>query len=167
VAGGLLRAVGNVLGGALHGAGDSAYELQEAVGGAQHDRALREAVAEIKPKFNQCRRCGRWVCQVVCWNPERSLCKECAPVLAEEMASAQAEAVAEQVTARIRETDLVGAMDVTAPAAAQCAKCGATIQGGRFCAECGAPVAPKDVCPGCGAKVPTGARFCPECGARM
>jgi len=166
VAGGLLRAVGNVLGGALSGAGASAYELQEAVGGAQHDRALRGAVAEIKPKFNQCRRCGRWVCQVVCWNPERSLCKECAPVLAEEMASAQAEAVADQVSNRIRESDLIGDMDVTAQAAAQCLKCGATVLGGRFCAECGAPVVATGTCGKCRAKVPEGARFCPECGSR-
>ena len=55
-----------------------------------HDQALSAAVAEIKPRFSQCRRCGHWVCKDVCWNRAKGLCKECAPVLEEEAASAQA-----------------------------------------------------------------------------
>jgi len=166
VAGGLLRAVGDVFGGALGNVGDSALEIQRSVGGTQHDRALRDAVSEIKPLFNQCRRCGRWVCQEVCWNEARGLCKECAPVLAEEMASAQAEAMAEQASDRIRQSDMIGDMDVSATAVARCPACGATSQGGKFCAECGERLAPESTCAGCGAALTTPTRFCPECGAR-
>src|SRR5436305_15296231 len=49
MAGGLLRAAGGLLGGVLGNAGNSAYEIQRAVGGPAHDNALREAVQEIKP----------------------------------------------------------------------------------------------------------------------
>lgn len=66
MAGGFLRAAGGLLGGVLGSAGDSAYEVQRAIGGPAHDKALREAVQEIKPLFKQCRRCGKWVCQEIC-----------------------------------------------------------------------------------------------------
>jgi hypothetical protein len=168
VAGGLLRAAGGLFGGVLGSAGGSAYEIQQAVGGPAHDNALREAVEEIKLLFHQCRRCGKWVCKPVCWNDEKGLCKECAPVLGEEIASAQAEAAKEQVIEKARNTDLIADVDIAAPAAAQCPKCGAATQGGKFCPDCGAPLAPKERhCTGCGSKIKEGSKFCPDCGAKV
>ena len=78
-AGSLLRAAGNMFGGWLNSAGNSAYELQRAVGGKAHDEALQNAVAEGKEHFHQCSRCGRWVCPEVCWNAAAGQCEECAP----------------------------------------------------------------------------------------
>src|SRR5579871_5051578 len=73
VAGGLLRAAGSIFGGALGGVSDAAYNMQRAIGGPQHDAALREAVEECKPLFVQCKRCGHWVCEAICWNGEKGL----------------------------------------------------------------------------------------------
>src|SRR5687767_2578648 len=56
-AGGLLRAAGDIFGGILGSAGNSAYEIQRAVGGTAHDSALKAAVEEVKPNFTQCVRC--------------------------------------------------------------------------------------------------------------
>jgi hypothetical protein len=167
MAGGFLRAAGGLLGGVLGNAGNSAYEIQRAVGGSAHDNALREAVEEIKPLFNQCRRCGKWICKTICWNDEKGLCKECAPVLAEELASAQAVAGRDQVFEKARATDQTQGLDVTVQTAAQCPNCGAATTGAKFCAECGTNLAAKTNCDGCGAEIKAGAKFCPECGARV
>lgn len=166
VAGGLLRAAGGMLGGLLGDAGNSAYEVQRAVGGPAHDKALREAVAEIMPLFVQCKRCGKWMCKGVCWNPERGLCKECAPVLAEELSSAQATVARDQIIEKATESDQTQGADVNVQTAATCPKCGAATAGGKFCPECGAPLMAKTMCGSCGAKIPTGAKFCPDCGAK-
>ncbi len=166
IAGGFLRAAGGFLGGALGNVGNSAYEIQKMVGGPAHDNALREAVQEIKPLFNQCRRCGQWVCQHVCWNTDKGLCKNCAPVLAEEAASAQAAAARDQITEKAYASDQTQGLDVSQQTAAQCPKCGAASTGGKFCGECGAPLVAKVHCTECGAKIPAGAKFCPDCGAK-
>src|SRR5512132_3711868 len=49
----------NLFGGLFSRVASSAYEVQRAVGGPAHDAALAEAVAEIKPLFRQCTRCGQ------------------------------------------------------------------------------------------------------------
>ena len=167
MAGGFLRAAGGLLGGVLGSAGNSADEIQRAVGGPAHDNALREAVQEIKPLFNQCRRCGKWVCKTICWNNDKGLCKECAPVLAEELASAQAVAGQQQIFEKARASDQTLGLDVNVQTAAQCPNCGAATTGAKFCAECGQNLAPKSNCSGCGAEMAAGAKFCPECGTRV
>src|SRR6185295_15811797 len=86
----------NLLGGIFGRVSDTAYEIQRAVGGPAHDAALKEAVAEIRPLFKQCTRCGRWVCGPVCFNERAGLCEYCAPDMDEEIASAQAEAAKQQ-----------------------------------------------------------------------
>src|SRR5215217_5178417 len=93
--GSLLRAAGDLFGGWLSSAGNSAYELQRAVGGKAHDEALQKAVEEGKTHFHQCSRCGRWVCPEVCWNASAGQCEECAPDYQEELASAHAHAKAD------------------------------------------------------------------------
>jgi len=167
MAGGLLRAAGGLFGGILGSAGNSAYEVQRAVGGHAHDSALQEAVAEIRPLFVQCTRCGTWVCHQVCWNADKGLCKQCAPDLTEELSSAQAHAATEQVNVKVREVDQTGGVDVAMQTSARCPSCGAQTQGGKFCLECGASLLPKTECPSCHAKLQAGAKFCAECGHRL
>ena len=95
IAGEVMRAAGNILGGLFGRASHGSYEIQRAVGGPEHDHALEAAVAEIKPLFVQCKRCGNWVCQQICWNAAKSLCKACAPIMQRELAAAQAEIAVE------------------------------------------------------------------------
>lgn len=167
VAGGLLRGAGDLLGGVFGRAASGAYDVQRAVGGPAHDSALKEAVEEIRPLFLQCKRCGQWVCKEICWNAERSLCKNCAPILQRELAAKQASITVEQAEQKLREQDLTEGVNLKATAAVLCPKCGAEGQGGKFCPECGASMVPKTECPKCGAKVSAGVKFCGECGNKM
>lgn len=168
VAGGLLQAAGNLFGGVLGRAGDSAFEIQRTVGGKAHDEALRKAVEEGKVHFKQCSRCGKWVCPENCWNAKRGLCEECAPDLEEEMAAAQATATKEQVWEKARTgVDYTKDLDFATEAVALCPQCGAKTQGAKFCPECGVKLRAKSDCPKCGASVEGGAKFCPECGNKM
>lgn len=168
VAEGFLRAAGSIFGGALGGVSDAAYNIQRAVGGPQHDAALRAAVEECKPLFTQCHRCGQWVCGQVCWNAEKALCKECAPDFGEEVASAQAQAAKQQLYSKAMETDMTRSVNMTDERAAHCPQCGAAVSGtGKFCTECGAALAaPKRFCGECGGQMEAGAKFCPGCGAK-
>jgi hypothetical protein len=165
-AGSLLRAAGDLFGGVFGQAGHSAYEIQQAVGGKAHDDALAVAVEEAKPNFTQCVRCGHWVCNEVCWNPQRGLCTQCAPKTEVEIAAAQSEAQVEQIREKVRATDQTKGLDLDREMVARCPKCKAETQGARFCPECGEPLAPRDACGSCGAKLLAKAKFCPECGAK-
>jgi hypothetical protein len=162
-----IEAAGRMFGGLFSRAASSAYEVQRAVGGPAHDAALKRAVEEIRPLFRQCTRCGRWICEPVCFNRKQGLCEDCAPDLDQEIAAAQAEAAREQVHQKAREHDWLGNRDIAAPALAQCPACGAQAGGGKFCPECGAPVAAKRKCRACGTEVPATAKFCPDCGSRF
>jgi len=162
----LLRGAGNLLGGVFGRAASGTYEVQKAVGGPAHDDALKEAVEEIRPLFLQCKRCGKWVCKDICWNAERALCKNCAPILQRELAAKQASITVEQAEEKLRQQDLTEGVDLKAQAAVLCPKCGAEAKGGKFCAECGAPISPKSECSRCGAKMSSTDKFCPECGQK-
>ena len=122
---------------------------------------------EIKPLFLQCKRCGKWVCKDICWNTERALCKNCAPILQRELAAKQASITVEQAEEKLRQQDLTEGVDLKAQAAVLCPKCGAEAKGGKFCPECGAAISPKAECPRCGAKVDPKDKFCPECGQKI
>ena len=165
-AGSLLRAAGDMFGGVFGQAGHSAYEIQRAVAGKAHDDALEEAVEEVKPHFTQCVRCGKWVCNEICWNPERGLCSGCAPQTEEEIAAAQAEAQVEQIREKVRTKDQTAGVDLDRKMVARCPQCKAQTSGGKFCPECGANLAPRDECRQCQAKMGPSAKFCPECGAK-
>ena len=164
MASGLLTAAGSLFGGIFGQAGHSAYEVQKAIGGKAHDDALQTAVAEIKVKFKQCSRCGKWVCPEICWNEKRSLCEGCAPDLAEETAAAQAQAAVEQIHQKARATDLVADVDMKVEAVASCPSCGARAGTAKFCPECGQPLNAKVKCKKCGAELSGAVKFCPECG---
>ena len=187
-AGSLLRAAGDIFGGWLSSAGNSAYEVQRAVGGKAHDEALQKAVAEGKEHFHQCSRCGKWVCPEVCWNASAGQCEECAPDYQEEMASshahAKADATREQLNEKARATDYVSKIDMSAgsavrapgraaqqqqsASAANCTSCGSEVGKARFCPECGVPTAPPRLtCTGCGHQPEGTPKFCPECGGKM
>jgi hypothetical protein len=186
VAGSLLNAAGNLFGWG-YGAGNSAYEIQRAVGGKAHDDALNAAVTEGKVHFKQCTRCGRWVCPEVCWNANANQCEDCAPDFTEQIASAQAQAKADAVRQQLYEkaqkTDYASGIDmgansyVQSPSAgtpaptniAACANCSAQLNGAKFCPECGTP-APKagpKFCPQCGHQPAGSTKFCPECGCKF
>ena len=161
------QVAGNLLGGIFGSVSSSSYEIQRAVGGPAHDKALEAAVAEMKPKFKQCSRCGKWVCGEVCWNHEQNLCTQCAPNLDGEIASAQAEAAREQAFEKARTVDWLKDRDISRKQAATCPSCGAQTQGGKFCPDCGANLSPSLTCGKCGTKVEGHPKFCPECGSKL
>lgn len=183
VAGSLLNAAGNLFGWG-YGAGNSAYEIQRAVGGKAHDDALKAAVEEGKQHFKQCTRCGKWVCPEVCWNAAANQCEDCAPDFHEHLASAQAQAKADavrnQLYEKAQQTDYVSGVNMSADAyvrsagvggGAACSQCSTQLNGAKFCPQCGTPApqpssTPK-FCPECGAQPAPGTKFCPECGKKF
>jgi hypothetical protein len=158
------QAAASLFGGIFGRAAQTADTLQAAAAGPQRDAALDAAVREISPLFNQCTRCGDWVCEPVCWNKKAGLCETCAPDLDEEIASAQAQAAKDQAMQKARSVDYLGQRDLAQVAAAICPKCGAKTQGGKFCPECGASIAAKRTCSQCGTEADGTPKFCPECG---
>jgi hypothetical protein len=117
MAGSALRAAGDLLGGFFSSAGNSAFEVQRAIGGKAHDDALDTAVHEGKQFFKQCGRCGKWVCPEVCWNPQAGQCTECAPKFEQEFAHAHAQAKADaarsQLGQKAQEADYVSGADMS------------------------------------------------------
>ena len=170
VAGGFLRGASSFIGSSIGRGADSAYEVQKAVGGKQHDGALREAVKEIKPLFKQCRTCGSWLCEEVCWNKTANMCKQCAPVAEEVETRVRAQFVETQVTNDTFLEENVRMSERGKEVAAKCPSCGAATMGKKFCPGCGTPVAVAAVaafCGECGAKAAPGAKFCTECGKAL
>jgi len=174
-AGGLLRAAGDLFGGVFSSAGNSAYEIQRAVGGKAHDSAFEAAVEEAKGYFHQCTRCGIWVCPEVCWNASAGMCENCAPDFESEFASAQAHAKADAARSQLYEkagqTDYTSKTDMSATSQvkvnASCGACGAAVGSAKFCPECGTPVSSKQKCPGCSVDIEGKPKFCPECGTKL
>jgi len=166
IAGSLLRGAGQMFGGVFGTAAAGSYEIQKAVGGPAHDKAMTEAVGEVRPLFHQCKHCGQWVCGEICWNAERSLCTKCAPILQREMASQQAQIAVEQAAEKLRARDQTEGVNFDATTVVVCPACGAEAQGGKFCQACGGSLAPKTDCQRCGSKLTPGAKFCPECGQK-
>jgi len=72
----LLKAAGSLFGGAVASAGWGADHVKDAFRGKAWDDAYAAAIAECKPHFHQCGRCGHWVCPEVCWNQGRGLCRQ-------------------------------------------------------------------------------------------
>ena len=167
---GLLGAAASLFGGLAGQAANAGEHLKDAMRGQNWDHAFATAINEIKPKFFQCTRDGKWVCPEVCWNHKASLCKDCAPDLSEESAAAQAaalkSAVGEQFALKAQAADLVGATDGKTQKAAVCPHCAAPATGSKFCGSCGKPMAlAASACVKCKAAIPAAAKFCPDCGA--
>jgi double zinc ribbon protein len=170
LAGDALRVAGNFLGGFLGRAADSAYDIQQAVGGPAHDSAVRKAVEEIRPLFHQCGRCGQWNCKDICWNTDRNQCVQCSPKIDEEIAAIESEATIDQIRNKAyNEVDLTGGVQLKSVAApVQCPSCSTKVPVGmKFCGECGTNVLAKPKCPSCGTEAGPGLKFCGECGTRI
>ncbi|HEX8235832.1 MAG TPA: zinc ribbon domain-containing protein [Abditibacteriaceae bacterium] len=170
MAGDALRSAGNLLGGFLGRAADSAFDVQRLIGGQAHDAALRKAVEEIGPLFNQCQRCGQWVCQNVCWNEARNQCTSCSPKMEHELTAIESDATIYQLQQKaMNETDLTGGVAFKSAAAAiSCPGCSNEVAvGQRFCGECGTNVLAKPKCPSCGVEATNGQKFCGECGTKI
>ena len=168
MAGSLLRGASGLLGGILGQAAATTYEVQRAVGGSQHDAALRAAIEEVKPLFHKCRRCGNWLCGQTCWNAKAGMCKQCAPIAAEEESAMRSEHVRSQVTNDLflEENQRMSAKGKEA--AAKCPDCGAPTLGKKFCPSCGQKLGPAGpFCGACGAKLSPAAKFCGDCGAKQ
>ena len=161
-----VQVAGSLFGGIFGRAASGAYEVQRAVGGQAHDAALKEAVDEVRPKFKQCTRCGKWICEPVCFNKKAGLCESCAPDLDQEMAAAQAEAAKEQIHQKARSVDWTKSRDVATVSGAACPACGAKTQGGKFCPECGVALSARKKCGKCGTEADGTPKFCPECGGK-
>jgi Double zinc ribbon/Prokaryotic RING finger family 2 len=165
VAAGLLRAASSLFGGALGGAAQSADYVKDALRGEGWDSAFKSAIDEAKPRFRQCTRCGKWVCPEVCWNESRTLCKVCAPELAEEGAVLQARLEAEQLGQKMRAPEPAVQADAPGRAHATCPHCSVAVDAAaKFCPECGKSLAVAPACGKCGAKFTGAGKFCPECG---
>jgi hypothetical protein len=185
MAGSALRAAGDLFGGFFGNAGNSAFEVQRAVGGKAHDEALMAAVQEGKQFFKQCTRCGKWVCPEVCWNTQTGQCTQCAPKYEQEFAAhhAQAKAAAAgvQLNEKAQATDYVGGVDMSAnavytapqqvqapppqqglPTAQAAPQLGAS---GAACVKCGTNLGAFKFCPNCGTPKLQAAAC--KCGAKL
>lgn len=168
VAGSLLRGASGLLGGIFGQAASTTYEVQRAVGGPQHDAALKAAVDEVKPLFKKCRRCGNWLCERTCWNGKASMCKQCAPLAEEEESAIRSEHVRTQVANDLFLEENQRMSAKAKQVAAKCPDCGEPTLGKKFCPACGAKLAAAVAfCGDCGAKLSPGAKFCGECGAKQ
>ena len=164
---GILRAAGGLLGGLFGTAGNASQTLADLTRGPAHDRALSQAVDEMRPHFTQCHRCGEWVCKAVCWNDGTGTCTNCSPKIQQEVAAAQTAAQIQQVQDHLASINLTKGLDLQQPAVAICPSCHQETQNGKFCSNCGAPLAATLRCPSCNSEVKAGAKFCPECGHKM
>jgi membrane protease subunit (stomatin/prohibitin family) len=159
-----LDAAGSLLGGFFNSTSNLANKAKSASWEKAHDTAFAAAVEEARPNFKKCKRCGKWV-DSDCWNDSRTLCKDCAPDMEEELSVAQMEATVQKARETAFATVEVNAEKFKQTIVAACPNCGAELTGGKFCPECGKPVAAKRFCTECGKEIPPGVKFCPECGA--
>lgn len=80
---------------------------------ATKDKALGQAVEEIRDRFKQCRGCGNWRCTEVCWNDEVGQCVQCSPIVACPSCGAHVDG------------------------GKFCDECGASLQAAKHCTDCG------------------------------
>ena len=166
---GILRAAGGLLGGSLDRLADAANQLNwdRGTNSKAKDKALADAVEAVRGEFKQCRGCGDWVCNHVCWNAEIGQCVQCSPFVAEEISKAQSEAQLEQIRERVKEIDHTEGLDLKNRAKVKCGSCNAIVDGGKFCPECGEKLSKAAFCTECGTECKEGAKFCPECGTKI
>ncbi|TMC56946.1 MAG: zinc ribbon domain-containing protein [Chloroflexi bacterium] len=161
----MLDTASSIFGGLFNAAASVGQHAKSAAYQQAKDAAFQRAIAEVKPNFQQCKRCGKWV-DDVCWNHERGLCKDDAPDLDTEYSVAQSEAAIEQAREVAKTASYVTPERFKETIVATCANCGAELHGAKFCPECGTPVKRETKCKNCGADT-KGAKFCPECGTKQ
>jgi hypothetical protein len=170
----LLRMGGDLLGGEIGSkasqVGWDAEWMRDGLRGSTRDKALAKAAEEMQVHFNQCHRCGQWVCEQICWNGERGVCTSCAPRLDQEIAGMQAQAQVDQLHQKIQAVDWTRGVNYRDQAVGVCPSCQQETGGGKFCQNCGtsllaAPAPTRRFCGNCGTSVNPGAPFCAECGS--
>ncbi len=166
----VLDTAGSFLGGFFSQGAAAADKVKSAAWEKASDKAFRQAVEDIRPKFIQCPRCSAWVCRQQCWNEKKGLCKDCAPDMGVEMAAAQASKSVEEIWAHAcmsEEDKHLSAEDWRAGVVASCPNCGAPQEvNAKFCAQCGQDLKTGQHCTQCGTKLQPGAKFCNNCGAK-
>ena len=169
IGGKVLRGLGGLLGGKLSNASYGADQMRDLTESQAKDKALTAAVQEVAPLFNQCHKCGQWVCKQICWNDEVGLCVNDAPKFEQEIAGMQAQAQLQQVQQKISETDYTAGINVERRQVALCPNCKAEAPpSGKFCENCGQPLAGVPVvCSKCGTENQRGVKFCAECGNKL
>ena len=169
---GALDAASSLFGGVFGQAANLSERARSATWQQARDKALIEAVEQIKPNFLQCPKCLSWVCKKNCWNQVRGLCKNCAPDLAVEISaqqSAQAlNKIQQDISADAEDTKMIGSVG-NAKVQASCPNCHAPLAtNAKFCPSCGYKLAEAGkFCSNCGAKLAPGAKFCAECGTKQ
>lgn len=162
------RGLGGIFGGALGNVGYAGSEAKDLTESQAKDKALREAVEEMKPYFLQCHRCGNWVCKEICWNEEAQLCVNDAPKLGQELGAMQSQAQLQQVQEKVQQVDWAKDVNVERKQVALCPNCGTEAEGSaKFCGNCGQALSMPVTCGKCGAESPRGTKFCPECGNNL
>ncbi len=166
---GLLRGASSLFGGKIADLSNAAesFRWDRSTNSKAKDAAMTEAVEWVADEFKQCRGCGNWVCQQVCWNHDIGQCLVCSPSVADEVSRAQAAAQVEQIQEKARTVDWTADLDIATRAKVACPSCGAAVDGGKFCPECGEKLAKTAFCTECGSQMPEGAKFCAECGHRL
>jgi len=163
----LLQMGGDLIGGPVGGKasefGFDAQWMRDGIRGSTRDKALAKAAAEVQHRFEQCHRCGQWVCKDVCWNAGRGLCASCAPKLDQEVAGLQAAAQVDQLNEKIQQADWTRTVDHRDRHAVRCPACDGDTGGGKFCQHCGTPLVDR-ACGRCGTTMAPQASFCTECG---
>ena len=162
----VLDAASNLFGGVFGNAANAARNVRSAAWEKAHDNAFAISVEEAKPHFHKCKRCGHWV-DDDCWNAQRSLCRDCAPILEEEYSAIQVQAAIQDAREKADAVDYVSADKFKQAIVGTCPHCGANVNGGKFCPECGKPLAAEKFCKNCGAKIEASAKFCAECGTKQ
>jgi hypothetical protein len=169
---GALDAASSLFGGVFGEAANLSERARSATWQQAKDKALIDAVTQVKPNFLQCPHCLKWVCKKNCWNQQRGLCKDCAPDLAVEISAQQSAKAREQIQTSIgvdtEDEKLIGSVG-KAKVSGSCPNCHAPLaSNAKFCPSCGFKLADAaGLCKNCGAKLTPGANFCPECGTKQ
>ncbi len=168
---GALDAASSLFGGVLSQAANLGERARSATWQQARDKAMVEAIQEIKPNFVQCPKCSSWVCKKNCWNQQRGLCKNCAPDLAVEISAQQSAKALDQIQTSIGidadDAKVIGNVG-NVKVQASCPNCHAPLaSNAKFCPECGAAIQADKFCTKCGAKLAVGAKFCAECGTKQ
>jgi hypothetical protein len=169
---GALDAASSLFGGVFGEAANLGERARSATWQQARDKAMVDAVTQVKPNFLQCPHCLRWVCKKNCWNQQRGLCKDCAPDLAVEISAQQSAMALEQIQTSVGvdadDEKLIGSVGKT-KVAASCPNCHAPLaSNAKFCPSCGFKLADAaTLCKNCGVKLSPGAKFCPECGTKQ
>jgi hypothetical protein len=160
-----LDTAASILGGVFGNVARIGENVHSAAWHQQKDAAFARAIDQVKGNFNQCHRCGKWVCKEVCWNNQRGMCKDCAPDLEQEYSAIQTQAAIEDAQTKARTVSYVSADKFKETIVGACPNCGADAKGAKFCPECGKPIKQNKFCKECGKPIEGTVKFCPECGA--